>query len=141
MSYHGSSRGWLGWRWGVLELMPPKEFMQSQNGLFTVVVYNSQVTSFREAKPWNPALNMCILCCHEEKGNVCKSLSCFSIKEGELALILPTPDLSAKSKRALGSALLFAYSNNTEHLPCATDGWYTYVPKGIQKSRQHKTAR
>lgn len=80
-----------------------------------------------KAKPWNPALNMCILCCHEEKGNVCKSLSCFSIKEGELVLILPTPDLSAKSKRALGSALLFAYSNNMEHLPCATDGWYTYV--------------
>jgi hypothetical protein len=83
-----------------------------------------------KAKPWNPALNMCILCCQEEKGNICKLLSCFSIKEGELVLTLPTPDLSVRSKRALGSALSFASSTNMEHLPCAIDGWHTICAKG-----------
>lgn len=83
-----------------------------------------------KAKVWNPALNMCILCCHAEKGNACKSLSCFSIKEGELVLTLPTPDLSVQSKPALGSALLCAYSNNMEHLSCAIDGWHTIGATG-----------
>lgn len=83
-----------------------------------------------KAKPWNPALNMCILCCHGEKGNVCKTLSCFSIKEGGFVLILPDPDLSVKSKLALSNALLFACSNNMEHLPYAIDGWHTKCAEG-----------
>lgn len=83
-----------------------------------------------KAEPWNPALAMCILCCHGGNGNSCKSLSCFSIKEGGLVLILPDPDLSVKSKLALNDAFLFAYSNNMEHLSCAIDGWHTKALKG-----------
>lgn len=90
-----------------------------------------------KAEPWNPALAMCILCCHGGKGNSCKSLSCFSIKEGGLVLILPDPEKQACPQQRT----LCAYSNNMEHLPCAIDGWHTKALKGDQKSRQCKTAQ
>lgn len=70
-----------------------------------------------KAEPWNPALAMCILCCHGGKGNSCKSLSCFSIKEGGFVLILPDPDLSVKSKLALNNVLYL-------HIPTT---WSTYL--------------
>lgn len=121
-SFHGQQRDHSEWSWILLSDIPKEKLLLTVQEMLAIGITD-------KAKPWNPALNMCILCCQEEKGNVCKSLSCFSIKEGEFVLTLPTPDLSVKSKHALGRALLCAYSSNMKHLLCAIDGWHTYVPK------------
>lgn len=115
------------WRWRSFWL-PPPDTPEEKLLLPFWEMLAMGITD--KAEPWDPALAMCILCCHGGKGNSCKSLSCFSIKEGGLVLTLPDPDLSVKSKLALNDAFLFAYSNNMEHLSCAIDGWHTQALKG-----------
>lgn len=134
-SLHGEDGDHFEWNWLLLPDIPEEKLLLTFQEMLAMGITD-------KAKPWNPALNMCILCCHGEKGNVCKSLFLF-FNQGRWTSAYSARSRLISERQTCPQQCTFICPFQQHGTPtlCYKMVGTQYVPKGIQKSRQHKTAQ